>query len=61
MIKGLLFDLDGGFYVSNRILDGANSTIEWVNKNKLFYKFITNLKNIQFDKKLLISIYAGNV
>ncbi len=42
MIKGLLFDLDGVFYVSNRILDGANATIEWVNKNKLFYKFITN-------------------
>ena len=42
MIKGLLFDLDGVFYISNRIIYGANNAIEWIKKKKIPYKFLTN-------------------
>ena len=41
-IKGFLFDLDGTFYVSNKIIKNANSTIEWLNRNRIRYMFITN-------------------
>ncbi|MDG2397671.1 MAG: TIGR01458 family HAD-type hydrolase [Flavobacteriaceae bacterium] len=42
MIKAFLFDLDGVFYVKNKLIDGANETIHWLKKNKVKYKFITN-------------------
>ena len=37
MIKAFLFDLDGVFYISDRILKGANETIDWLIKNKIPY------------------------
>tara|TARA_Y100001968_G_scaffold240896_1_gene224452 strand:+ start:823 stop:1596 length:774 start_codon:yes stop_codon:yes gene_type:complete len=42
MIKACLFDLDGVFYISDRILQGSNQTIDWLKYNKIPYKFITN-------------------
>ena len=56
MIKGFLFDLDGVFYTSDRILNGANETIAWLIENKIPYKFITNtttLSRNQITNKLL--------
>ena len=50
MIRGFLFDLDGVFYVSNRILKGANETIDWLINNKTPYRFITNTTTMSREK-----------
>ena len=50
MIRGFLFDLDGVFYVSNRILKGANETIDWLINNKIPYRFITNTTTMSREK-----------
>jgi len=42
MIKAFLFDLDGVFYINNTLLKGANETIEWFQKKKIPYRFLTN-------------------
>ena len=41
-IKGFLFDLDGVFIISDQIIPGAVKTLEFLNKNNIPYKFITN-------------------
>ena len=42
MIKGILFDLDGVLYVSERAIDGAHSTLEWVERQGIPHLFLTN-------------------
>ena len=41
-IKGFLFDLDGTFYISNKIIENANKTITWLKRNSIKHIFITN-------------------
>jgi len=49
MIKGFLFDLDGVFYVSNKLISGANDTINWVRSKNIPYKFLTNTTTLSRD------------
>lgn len=40
--RGLLLDLDGVFYVGNRLLDGAVEAIEFLQQQKIPHCYITN-------------------
>ena len=42
MIKGILFDLDGVFYVGEQVIDGAVATLEWVRRQDIPHLFVTN-------------------
>mgnify|MGYP001046688407 CR=1 FL=1 len=41
-ITGVLFDLDGVFYVGNQLISGGNETLAWLRKQGIKYQFITN-------------------
>ena len=49
-IEGFLFDLDGVFYISKQLIDGANDTILWLKKNNLPYRFVTNTSTLSRSK-----------
>ena len=51
-IKGVLFDLDGVFYVGDSIIPGGNETLKWLQINKIDYKFVTN--NTTLSRKNLV-------
>jgi len=40
--NGLLIDLDGVIYQSDRIIDGALATLDWMRQNKIPHLFVTN-------------------
>ncbi|MCH8473787.1 MAG: TIGR01458 family HAD-type hydrolase [Opitutales bacterium] len=40
--KGLLLDLDGVFYIGNRLLPGARETLEWIRGQNVPCRFLTN-------------------
>ena len=50
MIKAFLFDLDGVFFVGEQLLPGANETLEWLQEQKLPYRFITNNTTLSKEK-----------
>jgi len=75
-IKGFLFDLDGTFYVSNKIIKSANKTIKWLDENNIDYVFLTNTTTksretlckhlnkigLKINKKKIITAnYAGSL
>lgn len=41
-IKGILFDLDGVFYVGEKLIDGAAETLDFCRRHNLPFRFITN-------------------
>jgi phospholysine phosphohistidine inorganic pyrophosphate phosphatase len=41
-LQAILFDLDGVFYVGDRLIDGAVDTLRWCDDNAIPYLFITN-------------------
>ena len=41
-IKGVLFDLDGVFYVGNELLPGGKRTLAWLRAQGIGYRFVTN-------------------
>ncbi len=41
-MKAILFDLDGVFYVGNKLVDGALDTLHWCHQQDIPYLFITN-------------------
>ena len=43
---GFLFDLNGVFDEDENIISGANETIDWLKKNGIPHKFISNLSLI---------------
>ena len=49
-VDGFLFDLNGVFYEDGNIIFGANETIDWVKKNSIPFKFISN--NSTLSRKL---------
>ena len=49
-IEGFLFDLDGVFYISKQLIDGANNTILWLKNNNLPYRFVTNTSTLSRSK-----------
>ena len=50
--RGFLFDLNGVFYEDENIISGANETIDWLKKNSIPYKFISN--NSTLSRKLFV-------
>lgn len=51
-VDGFLFDLNGVFYEDGNIIFGANETIDWVKKNSIPFKFISN--NSTLSRKLFV-------
>lgn len=54
-IKGILFDLDGVFYVGNQVVPGATEVLSWVTEKKIPHRFITNTSTqskAELQKKL---------
>ena len=49
---GFLFDLNGVFYEDENIISGANETIDWLKKNGIPHKFISN--NSTLSRKLFV-------
>ena len=49
---GFLFDLNGVFYEDENIISGANETIDWLKKNSIPHKFISN--NSTLSRKLFV-------
>ncbi len=49
---GFLFDLNGVFYEDENIISGANETIDWLKKNSIPFKFISN--NSTLSRKLFV-------
>jgi HAD superfamily hydrolase (TIGR01458 family) len=41
-MKAILFDLDGVFYVGDKLVDGALDTLKWCQQRDIPYLFITN-------------------
>jgi phospholysine phosphohistidine inorganic pyrophosphate phosphatase len=41
-MPGILFDLDGVFYVGDKAVPGARETLDWVQTNKIPHCFLTN-------------------
>jgi len=41
-MKAILFDLDGVFYVGDKLVDGALNTLKWCDQRGIPYLFITN-------------------
>jgi len=42
MIKGILFDLDGVFYVGEQAIEGAARSLEWIRRQAIPHLFLTN-------------------
>ena len=51
-VDGFLFDLNGVFYEDGNIIFGANETIDWLKKNSIPFKFISN--NSTLSRKLFV-------
>jgi len=61
-VKGFLFDLDGVFHISQKLIDGGNETIEWLIKKNIPYRFLTNtttMSRLKLANKL--SSYGLNI
>jgi phospholysine phosphohistidine inorganic pyrophosphate phosphatase len=41
-LRGVLFDLDGVLYNSERLIEGAVGAVQWVQENRIPYLFVTN-------------------
>ncbi len=41
-MKGVLFDLDGVFYVEKQLIPGGITCLEWLRKQGIPYRFVTN-------------------
>lgn len=50
MNKAFLFDLDGVFYVSNRLIEGGNQTIAYLRSKQIPFRFITNTTTLSRKK-----------
>jgi HAD superfamily hydrolase (TIGR01458 family) len=52
-IKGVLFDLDGVFYVGNQLVSGGNETLSWLRSQGIGYRFVTN--NTTLSRSALVA------
>ena len=52
-IKGVLFDLDGVFYVGNKLIPGGNETLAWLRAQGIEYRFVTN--NTTLSRSALVA------
>ena len=52
-IKGVLFDLDGVFYVGGKLIPGGNETLAWLRAQGIEYRFVTN--NTTLSRSALVA------
>ena len=52
-IKGVLFDLDGVFYVGGKLIPGGNETLAWLRAQGIGYRFVTN--NTTLSRSALVA------
>ena len=52
-IKGVLFDLDGVFYVGSKLIPGGNETLAWLREQGIGYRFVTN--NTTMSRSALVA------
>ena len=52
-IKGVLFDLDGVFYVGDKLISGGNETLAWLGAQGIEYRFVTN--NTTLSRSALVA------
>ena len=52
-IKGVLFDLDGVFYVGSKLISGGNETLAWLRAQDIGYRFVTN--NTTLSRSALVA------
>jgi HAD superfamily hydrolase (TIGR01458 family) len=52
-IKGVLFDLDGVFYVGGKLVPGGNETLAWLRAQGIGYRFVTN--NTTLSRSALVA------
>lgn len=50
MSKAFLFDLDGVFYISNRLIEGGNKTITHLRSKQIPFRFVTNTTTLSRRK-----------
>ncbi len=48
-IKGILFDLDGVFYVGNEVIPGAPETVEYLKEKGIACRYVTNTSTKSLD------------
>jgi HAD superfamily hydrolase (TIGR01458 family) len=56
-VKGVLFDLDGVFYVGDSLISGGNETLAWLREQGIKYQFITN--NTTLSRGALVAKLKG--
>ena len=56
-IKGVLFDLDGVFYLGGKLLPGGNDTLAWLRSQGIKYRFVTN--NTTLSRRALVAKLQG--
>ena len=44
-VRGILFDLDGVFYVENQLIPGATATVDFLLESGIPFCFVTNTIN----------------
>jgi HAD superfamily hydrolase (TIGR01458 family) len=57
MSKAFLFDLDGVFYISNRLIEGGNETLAYLRSKHIPFRFVTNTTT--FSRKKLWEKLSG--
>jgi len=50
MSKAYLFDLDGVFYISNRLIEGGNQTLAHLRSKQIPFRFVTNTTTLSRRK-----------
>ena len=50
-MKGILFDLDGVFYIENQLIPGGIECLNWLQEQEIPYRFVTN--NTTLSRKTL--------
>jgi len=62
-VRGILFDLDGVFYVGDRVIPGASETLAWVRQAGIPHCFLTNTtskpRSALVDKLARLGLKAG--
>jgi ribonucleotide monophosphatase NagD (HAD superfamily) len=52
-MKGILFDLDGVFYIDKQLIPGGTACLNWLRKQNIPYRFVTN--NTTLSRKKLVA------
>ena len=56
-MKGVLFDLDGVFYVEQQLIPGGIACLDWLREQGIPYRFVTN--NTTLSRTNLVAKLQG--